>query len=171
MTFKWSWAFKPMTAEIAQRERQSSLTWGGGHNWVIPGPGGGGGLLGVCTVQGVKWRGHRPPTLARSVLAQLFSVQSRPSGCSSSGGGAGPTAHGAAAIPTVGPAAARCHCTQSNTRPPHCSVCCHQTPLHFSRRSKKEPRGREIQPCRWPNLPATAAKGGLPSQLSSSSSE
>ena len=54
--------------------------------------------------------------------------------------GAGPTAHGgAAAIPTVGPAAS---CTQSNTRPPHCSVCCHQTNLHL-RDEKQE--GGEVE--------------------------
>ena len=136
MTVKGRRAFKPRTAAIAQKPGH---LW---HNWVTPGGVGGLSLGGCgCVQQGVKWRGHRPPTLARSVLAQLFSVQSRPSGCSS-GGGAGPTAHGAAAIPTVGPAAASCHCTQSNTRPPHCSVCCHQTNLHL-RDEKQE--GGEVE--------------------------
>ena len=51
-------AFKPKTADVARAGRDMAFLQPA-HNWVIPGLG--------CVQEGVKWRGHRPPTLARSV--------------------------------------------------------------------------------------------------------
>ena len=86
VTFKWIGPFK-LCKDCTDL---SPHLVHGGHNWVIPGPRGESRIVGGVQQQhkqeGVKWRGHRPPTLARSVLAaQLFSVQSRPSGCSGGG--------------------------------------------------------------------------------------
>ena len=83
-----------------------------------------------CVQEGVKWRGHRPPTLARSVLAaQLFSVQSRPCVWCSSGGAEEP----ARVRPQSPPSGLSCssqplHSSSPSVQveqPPHCSVSAH----------------------------------------------
>ena len=51
-------AFKPKTADVARAERDNLHITG---SYLGLGCG-----LG-CVQEGVKWRGHRPPTLARSV--------------------------------------------------------------------------------------------------------
>ena len=92
-----------------------------------------------------------PPTLARSVLAlgSFFRCSLGRLGAVRGGGRAraGPTECRAAAIPTVGPAAAAApSCTQSNTRPPHCSVCCLTRPTCTSEGGGSRDCHREIKP-------------------------
>ena len=161
VTVKGRRAFKPRTAAIAQKPGH---LW---HNWVTPGGVGGLSLGGCgCVQQGVKWRGHRPPTLARSVCWRSFFR------CSLARLGAAaaaePAPQRAAAIPTVGPELLAATALSPTLGLRTAASAAIRPTCTCETRSKRGEKSRNLL-FSWLVWTITAAKEGLPGQLSSSS--